>query len=378
MILHGDELGRSQGGNNNTYAQDSEISWVHWDRADEPLIEFTAAVSRLRKDHPTFRRSRFFNGRPVEDAENAPLPDIVWFKTDGSQMAPKDWDSGFGKSVGMFLNGNGIRQRDSRGETMTDVDFLVIFNAHDGDVDFTIPTQGDHRSWDVVIDTAGKTADSEPQGLGRDDRRRAHVAPRAPRAQGRPARAGSLGRRIARGAEQLERDEQLDHHDQREPDRGVGPPGPLMVEKSAGRTPISTYRLQIRSSFTLQDAASITDYLHDLGVDWVYLSPLLKAESGSDHGYDVVDHSQIDPDRGGACRPRRRVGCGPQPRHGRAHRHRAEPRGRRHACGHRMVVGRAEARTGVAATPRRSTSTGTSQTASSACPTSAPPTTCPS
>ncbi|THG28614.1 glycogen debranching protein GlgX [Naasia lichenicola] len=166
MILHGDELGRSQGGNNNTYAQDSEISWVHWDRADEPLIEFTAAVSRLRKDHPTFRRSRFFNGRPVEDEENAPLPDIVWFKTDGNQMAPKDWDSGFGKSVGMFLNGNGIRQRDSRGETMTDVDFLVIFNAHDGDVDFTIPKQGDHRSWDIVIDTAGKTADSEPKVSG--------------------------------------------------------------------------------------------------------------------------------------------------------------------------------------------------------------------
>ncbi|MFD1714055.1 glycogen debranching protein GlgX [Amnibacterium flavum] len=166
MILHGDELGRSQGGNNNSYAQDSEISWVHWDKADQPLIEFTSALVRLRKDHPTFRRSNFFDGRPAERDEGAPLPDIVWFKTDGTQMHPDDWDTAFGRSVGVYLNGESLRQRNARGEQLTDVDFLLFFNAHDEDVEFTLPTDGLDRSWDIMIDTAGQAADSGPVDTG--------------------------------------------------------------------------------------------------------------------------------------------------------------------------------------------------------------------
>ena len=166
MILHGDELGRTQRGNNNTYAQDNELSWVHWDHTDEPLVEFTAAISRLRKEHPTFRRSRFFDGRPVVREEGAPLPDIVWFKTDGTQMSPKDWDTGFGRSVGVYLNGNGIRERDARGEELTDIDFLLFFNAHDDVVDFRIPTDDFARTWDIIVDTAGAAADTEPRGSG--------------------------------------------------------------------------------------------------------------------------------------------------------------------------------------------------------------------
>ena len=108
MILHGDELGRTQHGNNNSYAQDSEISWVHWDQADQPLIEFTAAISRLRREHPIFRRGRFFDGRPAKREEGAPQPDIVWLRPDGTEMQPEDWDSGFGKAVGVYLNGDGI------------------------------------------------------------------------------------------------------------------------------------------------------------------------------------------------------------------------------------------------------------------------------
>ena len=95
MILHGDELGRTQEGNNNTYAQDSELSWVHWDRADTPLIEFTAAVARLRKQHPTFRRARFFDGRPVRQEEGEPLPDIVWLTHRRRRHAPR----GLGRRV---------------------------------------------------------------------------------------------------------------------------------------------------------------------------------------------------------------------------------------------------------------------------------------
>jgi len=159
MLLHGDELGRTQGGNNNSYAQDSEISWVHWDQADHPLIEFTSAVSRLRRDHPIFRRARFFDGRPAKREEGAPKPDIVWLRPDGTEMQPEDWDSGFGKAVGMYLNGDGIRDRDLRGERIADDDFLLYFNAADSRVKFKLPPKSFNTAWDVVVDTAGKAAD---------------------------------------------------------------------------------------------------------------------------------------------------------------------------------------------------------------------------
>ncbi len=168
MLLHGDELGRTQQGNNNTYAQDNELSWVHWEDADRPLIEFTSAVARLRKDHPTFRRSRFFDGRPVEsedDGEGAPLPDIVWLRPDGSPMRPADWDAPLGRAVGVYLNGEGIRQRDARGEPITDVDFLLFYNAEPEVTEFTIPSRV-KRTWDVVIDTGGRLTDAPPSAGG--------------------------------------------------------------------------------------------------------------------------------------------------------------------------------------------------------------------
>ncbi len=160
MLLHGDEVGRTQDGNNNTYCQDSEISWVHWDKMDQPLLEFTAAVNRLRSEHPTFRRRRFFDGRPVRRGEGEALPDIVWLDTTGELMAPEDWDSGFGRSIGVFLNGQGIQGRDARGQRIVDANFLMYFNAHDEAVDFTVPSEEYGTAWDEVIDTAGKFADT--------------------------------------------------------------------------------------------------------------------------------------------------------------------------------------------------------------------------
>lgn len=162
MLSHGDELGRTQQGNNNVYAQDNELSWIDWEHADQPLIEFTAAVARLRAEHPTFRRSRFFDGRPVRRGEGDPVPDIVWLRPDGSIMEPEDWDAGFGKAIGVFLNGEGIRERDRRGERIVDRHFIVLFNAHDDAVEFTIPIHEASPEWEVLIDTAGKRADSEP------------------------------------------------------------------------------------------------------------------------------------------------------------------------------------------------------------------------
>ncbi|RIX28293.1 glycogen debranching protein GlgX [Amnibacterium setariae] len=166
MLLHGDELGRTQGGNNNTYAQDSDIAYVHWDQADAPLIEFTAAVSRLRKDHPVFRRARFFDGRPQRREEGAPKPDIEWLRPDGSPMQPEDWDSGFGRAVGVFLNGEGLRDRDARGERVTDVDFLLYFNADPDVVKCKLPARTYGASWDVVVDTSGRNTDRGPLRAG--------------------------------------------------------------------------------------------------------------------------------------------------------------------------------------------------------------------
>ncbi len=166
MLLHGDELGRTQGGNNNGYAQDNEITWVDWSNIDTPLIEFTAALARLRKQHPTFRRSRFFDGRPVKMEEGAPVPDVVWTRPDGSLMQPEDWDNGFGLAVGVFLNGQGIRERDRRGESISDDHFLVLFNAGDDTVDFRLPDFEYAPKWDAYVDTAGERANTEPLDPG--------------------------------------------------------------------------------------------------------------------------------------------------------------------------------------------------------------------
>ncbi|CAD5142434.1 Glycogen operon protein GlgX homolog [Microbacterium sp. Nx66] len=161
MISHGDELGRTQHGNNNGYAQDNELTWIDWEAADLPLVEFTAAVARLRHEHPTFRRSRFFDGRPVadEDEDGERIPDVVWLRPDGARMTPEDWDSGFGRSVGMFLNGRGIRENDRRGRPVEDVNFLVYFNSGDEPVDLALPDDRHGAEWLVSVDTAGELGD---------------------------------------------------------------------------------------------------------------------------------------------------------------------------------------------------------------------------
>lgn len=168
MISHGDELGRTQNGNNNGYAQDNELTWIDWTSIDQPLIEFTSVLARLRRDHPTFRRRRFFDGRPVRREEGAPLPDIAWIRPDGSEMQPEDWDSGFGRAVGVFLNGDGIRERDRRGEEIHDRHFFVFFNAGDETVEFTVPTASASPKWEIIVDTAGGAADApivDPGGI---------------------------------------------------------------------------------------------------------------------------------------------------------------------------------------------------------------------
>lgn len=158
MILHGDELGRSQNGNNNAYAQDSPLSWIHWESADTELIEFVSQLGRLRAAHPVFRRRRFFNGVPVERGDDGALADIVWLRPDAAAMTGADWDNAFGRSIGVFLNGDGIPDRDSQGREVSDDCFLLLFNASDDAVDFTLPGSDYAQRWVVEIHTAGVSA----------------------------------------------------------------------------------------------------------------------------------------------------------------------------------------------------------------------------
>ncbi len=153
MIGHGDELGRTQGGNNNGFCQDNEITWVDWAHADNDLIEFTRQVAALRHAHPVFRRRRFFDGLPVRQRGSAAQPDIAWFTPDGAEMTDADWDSGFGKAISVYLNGNGIPDRDVRGQRVTDDSFVLCFNAHDEPIKFTMPPAKFGRSWNRVVTT---------------------------------------------------------------------------------------------------------------------------------------------------------------------------------------------------------------------------------
>jgi isoamylase len=163
MLLHGDELARSQGGNNNAYCQDNEISWVDWKDAREnfALMDFTELVSRLRKEHPVFRRRRFFQGDPARGSESE-LGDIAWFTPSGEHMAEEDWRNGYAKSLAVFLNGEAIAEPTDRGEPIVDDSFLLLFNAHHEDMAFTVPKEIYGERWEVVIDTAAPIVDDRP------------------------------------------------------------------------------------------------------------------------------------------------------------------------------------------------------------------------
>ncbi len=154
MLCHGDELGRTQDGNNNGYCQDNALTWIDWSTADQDLIAFTGRVAKLRHDHPVFRRRRFFDGRPVRRrGQKGGAPDIGWVRPDGSEMTEDDWDSGFGKAVAVFLNGNGIPDHDSRGERVVDDTFFMCLSAHYEPIEFTLPPKEFGATWQVVLDT---------------------------------------------------------------------------------------------------------------------------------------------------------------------------------------------------------------------------------
>jgi len=164
MLLAGDEMGRTQRGNNNGYCQDSPLSWVDWENAARyaDLVDFTGALSALRRAHPVFRRRRFFTGRPARIGPGS-LRDIIWLTPSGREMTDADWNVGYARSLAVFLNGDAITEPGTSGEPVRDTHFLLLFNAHGDAVRFVLPDADPADGWHVVIDTAAL-----PSWLGTD------------------------------------------------------------------------------------------------------------------------------------------------------------------------------------------------------------------
>jgi glycogen operon protein len=155
MLLGGDELSRTQRGNNNAWCQDNEVSWYDWhlDERRERLLEFTRRLIGFRREHPVFRRREFLVGHDPET--DAALPDVWWFRTDGHKMTGRDWQTNR-LVLGMFLNGDGIFEPGPHGEPTVDDSFLVLFNAHHEDCKFTLPNRRFGERWTLELSTVAE------------------------------------------------------------------------------------------------------------------------------------------------------------------------------------------------------------------------------
>jgi isoamylase len=164
MVLMGDEVGRTQSGNNNTYCQDDELSWFDWDDTERhaELLAFVRRLTALRRDHPVLRRRRWFTGRSIRGVET---DDIGWLRPDGGPMQDEDWDADFVRSIGLVLNGDAIPWPGPRGEPVVDDTLAVLFNAHDSDVDWAAPGEPWAKAWEVLLDTAAPQvgSDADPE-----------------------------------------------------------------------------------------------------------------------------------------------------------------------------------------------------------------------
>jgi isoamylase len=161
MLLQGDATGRTQRGNNNAYCQDNETSWVNWSAIDGDLLDFTRWLIAFRREHPNFRRRRWFQGRAIRGT-----PDIGWFRPDGRSMTNKDWDVWHARTLGVFMNGRAIPSRDERGNSVADDSFMLLFNAHHESIDWLIP-RSYGQAWSLVLDTANLRPEAEPRPVTR-------------------------------------------------------------------------------------------------------------------------------------------------------------------------------------------------------------------
>ncbi len=151
MLLAGDELGRTQDGNNNAYCLDGDVNWIDWSTVDEAFLEFTRRAIALRQAHPVLRRSRFLEGRQVLDSG---LPDVWWFRTDGRQLTARDWRRPEHPTLGMFLNGDGITERTPAGERIRDDSFIILINGSPERLLFRLPARRFGLRWGIELSTA--------------------------------------------------------------------------------------------------------------------------------------------------------------------------------------------------------------------------------
>jgi isoamylase len=260
MLCGGDEIGRTQRGNNNAYCQDNEISWLDWDLngSQRSVLDFVKRLVRIRHEHPLIRRGTFFRGREIRGVG---VRDLVWFRHDGEPMTDEDWQNPGTSSLGMFAAGSGLEAMDEQGHAQSDDDLALLVNASGLDLDFIIPAfvdRGRAIAWELLLDT---TDDDGATGIRVD--------------------AGSSVKLASHSLKLFSR-------------RAVGVGGLQTVHGA----PVSTYRLQLHAGFGFKDALAVVGYLDDLGVGGLYVSPCLRARRGSLHGYDVVDHSVLNPELG--------------------------------------------------------------------------------
>jgi isoamylase len=249
MLVAGDEFGRTQRGNNNAYCLDDETNFLNWNWSTEQreLAEFTKKLLHIRAKHPALRRNKFFVGELVPGTD---LPDLSWLRSDGNPMREEDWRDPETRVLQMFLAGRGINDVDETGRPVVDDNLLLLLNASEREVTFTLPVFASIREpWRFVVGTAG----DEGEGAVRpgESTRLASRSMKLFRSHSRVIRAGGKLHRL-----------------------------------------LSTYRLQLHPEFGFRHAEAVADYLRDLGVTDVYSSPLLAAALGSKHGYDVVDHAR--------------------------------------------------------------------------------------
>ena len=156
MLQAGDEIGRTQGGNNNAYCQDNEISWLNWEltAAQQDLLDFTRFVIRIFHRHPVLRRRKFFQGRKLRGSE---VKDLAWFRPDGHEMTEEDWNNWHARCVGVRLAGNAIEEIDTRGQRIHDDTLLILLNGHHEPLSFVLPIQRDDGHWELVLDTREAT-----------------------------------------------------------------------------------------------------------------------------------------------------------------------------------------------------------------------------
>ncbi len=149
MLLGGDELARTQGGNNNGYCQDNEMSWFDWTNIDVEFLDWCRHITKLRRDHPVFRRRRWFHGRRIRAIE-----DLAWFRPDGEAMTEEDWEDGDARAIGVFLNGEAIPTTDAYGGRIVDDSFFVMISASHQPLTWTVPPAIRRRDWVVELDTS--------------------------------------------------------------------------------------------------------------------------------------------------------------------------------------------------------------------------------